>query len=114
MTSLPWNRPICTPGLLLGLKLLVVFELIGILTESNVLSFFEHNMRFLCYSAALCIQINRFQSEGHVKNVSTFEFLSILNKKIIFLSVFITIIILLGLTINIRSTVLKKGVFRSV
>ena len=42
----------------------VVFELIGILTESNVLSFFEYNMRFLCYSAALCFQINRFQSEG--------------------------------------------------
>ena len=50
-----------------------------------MLSFFEHNMRFLCYSAALCIQINRFQSEGHVKNVSTFEFLSILNKKNYFL-----------------------------
>ena len=25
---------------------------------------FEHNMRFLCYSAALGFQINRFQSEG--------------------------------------------------
>ena len=32
--------------------------------ESNVPSFFEHKMRFLCYSAALCIQINRFQFEG--------------------------------------------------
>ena len=63
MTSLHCNRPICTPGLLPGLNLVVVFELIGFLTESNVPSFFEHNMRFLCYSAALCILINRFQSE---------------------------------------------------
>ena len=31
MTSLPWNWPICTPGLLLGAKFVVVFELIGIL-----------------------------------------------------------------------------------
>ena len=30
MTSLRWNQPICTPGLLSGLKLVVVFELIGI------------------------------------------------------------------------------------
>ena len=51
-------------GCFSGLKLVVVFELIGILTESNVPSFFEHNMRFLCYSAALCIQINMFQSKG--------------------------------------------------
>ena len=51
------------PGLILGLKFVVVFELIGIFKESNVLSFFGHNMRFVCYSAALCIQINRFQSE---------------------------------------------------
>ena len=65
MTSLRWNRPICTPGLRFGAKkLIVVFELIVFLTESNVPSFFEHNMRFLCYSAALCVQINRFQSEG--------------------------------------------------
>ena len=43
-----------------------------------------------------------------------FEFLSILNKKNIFLSVFITLIIKSDLTINIRSTVLKKGVFQSM
>ena len=48
MTSLRWNRPKCTPGLLLRLKLVVVFEL--------------------------------------------FE--------------------MIGLTINVRSTVLKKGVFQ--
>ena len=64
MTSLRWKRPICTPGLLLGAKLVVVYELIGILTESHVPSLSKHNMRLLCYSVALCIQINRFQSEG--------------------------------------------------
>ena len=64
MTSLRWNLPICTLGCFSVLKLVVVFELIGILTESNVPSIFEHNMRFLCNNAALCIQINRFQSKG--------------------------------------------------
>ena len=51
-------------GCFSGLKLIVVFELIGILTKSNVPTIFEHNMRFLCYFAGLCIQINRFKSEG--------------------------------------------------
>ena len=55
MTSLRCNRPICTPGLLLVAKTLLA---------SNVPFFFEHNMRFLCYSNMLCIQINRFKSEG--------------------------------------------------
>ena len=32
--------------------------------ESNIPTFFEHNIRFLSYSITLCIQINRFQSEG--------------------------------------------------
>ena len=36
----------------------------------------------------------------------------LLNKKNIFLSVFFTIIIISGLTINVRSTVLKKSVFK--
>ena len=36
------------------------------------------------------------------------------NKKLIFLTVYITIIIISDLTINIRTTVLKKGVLRSV
>ena len=43
-----------------------------------------------------------------------FEFLYFLNKKLIFLSVFIIIIIISCLTINIRSTVLKKDVFFEV
>ena len=51
-------------GCFAGLKLVAVFELIGILMESNVPSFFERNMRFLCYSAALYIKIHRFQSQG--------------------------------------------------
>ena len=48
MTSLRWNRPKCNPGLFL--KLVVVFEMIGILTESNAPPFFEHNMRFFMLS----------------------------------------------------------------
>ena len=73
VTSFRWNRPICTPGLLFGAKTRSLCFVIGILTESNVLSFFDHNMRFLCYSAALCIRINRFQSEGQAKNASIFR-----------------------------------------
>ena len=42
-------------------------------------------MRFLCFSAALCIQINRFQSEGQAKMRHFFAFLKILNKKLNFL-----------------------------
>ena len=57
MKSLCWNQPLCTLGCFSGLKLKVVFEMIGP-------SFFEHNMRFLYYSAVLCIQINRLQSVG--------------------------------------------------
>ena len=64
MTSLRWNRPNCTPELLLGAKTRSWFRIDWyFLTESNVPSFFEHNMRYLCYSAALCIPIDRFQSE---------------------------------------------------
>ena len=40
-----------------------------------------------------------------------FEFFKFLNKKLIFLSVFITLIIISDLTISIRSTVLKKVLF---
>ena len=46
--------------------------------------------------------------------MSIFRVFLILNKKLIFLSTFITIIIIADITINIRSTVLEKGVFRSV
>ena len=65
MTSLRWNRPICTPGLLIRAKIVVGFETIGILMESNIPPFFEHNMSFFyILFRSLCIQINRFQSEG--------------------------------------------------
>ena len=56
----------------------------------------------------------RFSPKDRPKMRQVFEFLKILNKKLIFLSVFIKIIIILDLTINIRSTAMKKGVFRSV
>ena len=52
-----------------------------------------------------------FSPKGRPKIRHFFEFLNILNQKLIFLSVFITIIIMLDLTINIRSTVLKKRCF---
>ena len=56
----------------------------------------------------------RFSPKDRPKIRQFLEFLKILNKKlIIFLSVFI-IIIILDLTINIRSTAMKKGIFRSV
>ena len=77
-------------------------------------------MRFICYSAALCFQSNRFfkvidfSPKGRRKIRQYFEIFYILDKINIFLSVFITKIIISDLTINIRSTVLKNGVFRSV
>ena len=46
VTSFRWTRPICTPGLLLGAKFVVVLEMIGILMESNLTSFFEYNIGF--------------------------------------------------------------------
>ena len=51
-------------GCITEIKLVVVFELICILMESNFLSFLEHNMRFLCYFPALCIHNDRFHYEG--------------------------------------------------
>ena len=61
------------------------------------------------------LKLMRFSPQDRPKIRQFFEFLKILNKKIIiFLSVFIIIIIILDLTINIRSTAMKKGIFRSV
>ena len=85
MASLRWNRPTCTP--------------------------FEHNMRFSCYSTALLFNLIGFGPKKRPKMRQFFEFLYILNKKLIFLSVFIAIIIISDLTINIRSTFLKKVCF---
>ena len=61
------------------------------------------------------LKLMRFSPKDRPKIRQFFEFFKILNKKlIIFLSVFITIIIILDLTINFRSTAMKKGIFRSV
>ena len=49
-----------------------------------------------------------------MKCVNFSSFVNLNKKKLIFLSVFTTIIIISDLTINIRSTVLKEGVFQSV
>ena len=60
------------------------------------------------------LKLMRFSPKDRPKMRQFFKFLKILNKKLIFLSVFIKIIIIKDLTINIRSTAMKKGVFRSV
>ena len=61
------------------------------------------------------LKLMRFSPKDRPKIRQYFEFLKIRNKKlIIFLSVFIIIIIILDLSINIRSTVMEKGIFRSV
>ena len=65
--------------------------------EIIVPSFFEHNMRFLCYSVGFVFKLIGFSPKGRPKMRQFFEFLKILNKKLIFLSVYITIIIIPGL-----------------
>ena len=60
------------------------------------------------------LKLMRFSPKDRPKMRHFFEFLKILNKKLIFLSVFIKIVIIKDITINIRSTAMKKGVFRSV
>ena len=62
----------------------------------------------MCY----VLKLLRFSPKDMPKMRQFFEFLKILNKKlIIFLSVFIIIIKLLDLTINIRSTAMKRIFF---
>ena len=61
------------------------------------------------------LKLMRFSPKDRPKILQCFEFLKILNKKlIIFLSVFIIIIKILEITINIRSTAMKKVFFQSV
>ena len=43
-----------------------------IFNEKYFPSFFEHNIRFLCYSDALCIRIKRFYIKGQALNASMF------------------------------------------
>ena len=40
---------------------------LGCLRSKFVPSFFEHNMRILCYSGGLCIHINRFEIKEQSK-----------------------------------------------
>ena len=64
----------------------------------------------MCYE----LKLMRFSPKDRPKMRQFFEFLKILNKKFIFLSEFIKIIIINDLTINIRSTAMEKVFFRSV
>ena len=66
---------------------------------------------FYVISLRYAYKLTGFIPKGRLKMRQFFEFLLILNKKLIFLSVFITIIIISDLTINIRSTVLKRVFF---
>ena len=88
-----------------------MFELIGILTESNVPSFFEHNMRFsYVIPLGYVFKLIGFSTKGRPK-ISHFCF--ILNKNTYFLvNAYIILIITSGLTIKIRSTVLKRTFFK--
>ena len=83
--SLRCNRPICTPVLLLGAKTRSCVELLVFFTESNVPSFFEHNMIFF-YVIPLryAFKLISFRPKGRPKMRQFFEFLQILNKKLIF------------------------------
>ena len=42
-------------------------------TKSDLQTFFEHNMRFLFYSDALCIQIKRLRLKGRPKKRQFFR-----------------------------------------
>ena len=62
--------------------------------ESNVPSFFEHNMCFDVIPMRYVFKLIGFSPKDRPKMGQFFEILSILNKKIIFLPVLITINIL--------------------
>ena len=71
-------------------------------------------MRFYVIPLRYVFKLIGFSPKGRPKMRQFFGFLLTLNKKnFIFLPVFIPIIIISELTINIRSIVLKNGVFRS-
>ena len=71
-------------------------------------------MRFLCNPLRYVFKLIGFSLKARPKMRLFSEILKILNKTLVFLSVFITLIIISDLTISIRSTVLKKGVCRKV
>ena len=71
-------------------------------------------MRFLCYSDALRIQIKRFEIQRQTKKVSIFSTLCKFHIKTYFLISAYEIIIIYDATIDLKSTVMKKGVFLSM
>ena len=71
-------------------------------------------MRFLCYSDVLCILI-RMEIQGQVLNASfLLAFCKFQIKKTYFLVSAYAIIIILDLTIDFRSTVVKRVFFQSM
>ena len=83
--------------------------------ESNVPSFFEHNMSFfMLFRCAMYSNLYVSVRREGLKCVNFSSFCKFEIKKLIFLSVFIIKILISDLTINIRSTVLKNCVFRSM
>ena len=78
---------------------------------------FRHSLNIICVFFWLfrcaVFKLIGFSPKGRLKMRKVFEFLYILNKTYFLVSVHQNNMIS-DLTINIRSTVLKKGVFRSV
>ena len=84
--------------------------------EYSVLSFFEHNMMlFYVIPLLYVLKLIGFSPKGRPKmRQFFFTFCTFEIYKLIFLSVVTKIFIMSDLTINIRSSVLKRGVFLSV
>ena len=68
--SLHRNRPICIPGLLL----MVVFELIGILIESNIPPFFDIISGFYLIRQRYVLKLIGLSLNGRPKMRKFFEF----------------------------------------
>ena len=60
-------------GCFSGLKLVVMFELIGNLLQSNVTSFFEYNMRFYVIPLHYAFKLIGFRPKEHGQNASIFR-----------------------------------------
>ena len=87
MTSLRWVRPICTPGCLSGLKFVNMLELIGILTESDFPSVFEHILGFNVILMHYVFKLTGFRSKSRPKIRQYFDILHISNKNLFSISV---------------------------
>ena len=68
-------------------------------------------MSFYVIPLRIVFKLKGFSPKGRPKMRQVFEFSLFLNKKNVFFSVFITVIIISDLAINIRSTVLKRVFF---